>query len=652
MLSRQGQPPLAYVGRQACLECHRGEYDSWVGSHHDLAMQVANHDTVLGDFHDEVFTHNGVTSTFAIRDAGFFVTTDGPDGSLQEYRVTHTFGVTPLQQYLVQFPGGRYQVLPLCWDTRPADEGGRRWFHIYPDEVIGHDDVLHWTGPNQNWNFMCAECHSTDLKRNYDLQSDSYNTSWAEIDVSCEACHGPGSRHIQRPGTGGFPVRLRDDDGGGWVMDMTSGTAKRTVPRRSRAQVETCARCHSRRRQIDDNVVPGRPLLDTHVPSLLGERLYHADGQILDEVYVYGSFLQSRMYHEGVTCSDCHDPHSLKLLAPGNALCAKCHLPDRFDAPGHHHHRSGGPGASCVECHMPSRTYMVVDPRHDHSFRIPRPDLTVSIGTPNACNQCHRDRSAQWAADAVDGWYGTRGPHWGEALHAGRSGLPGAVDDLAGLVQDREVPGIVRGSALRLLSAYAGPTALAAVEIALADPDPLVRASAVGALEFAGAQERLRLAVPALEDPVRAVRISAARVLAPVTAAPSAEFVASELTNAERPESHVNLGNFYGQQGRFEQAESSYRTALRLNPRHVPAYVNLADLYRVIGHDDQGEPLLRTALDIAPRSAPAHHALGLLLIRQGKKPQALDPLRRAAELAPDNARFVYVYKELERALRQ
>ena len=669
--ARSGQPlgtqavaiSAEYVGRQACAVCHARENDLWQGSHHDLAMQPAGPDTVLGNFDGASFTHQGVRSTFSTRDGVFFVRTDGPDGVLQEYRITHTFGVTPLQQYLVAFPRGRYQVLPLCWDTRPADEGGRRWFHLYPDEVIGHGDPLHWTGPNQNWNYMCAECHSTNLRKNYDLEHDSYETTWSEIDVSCEACHGPASRHVTWSRSGhtgddaamGLLVRLRDTDGGGWVMDMATGTAQRSVPRSSRAQAETCARCHSRRIPIDDEYTHGRPLLDTHVPALLTEGLYHADGQILDEVYVYGSFLQSRMYGKGVTCSDCHDPHSGRLVASGNALCGQCHLPDRFDTPKHHFHEPDGPASSCVECHMRDRTYMVVDPRRDHSFRIPRPDLSMTLGTPNACNQCHTDRSVEWAAETVERWYGPRQPHFADALHAARTGAVGAVRRLAAVAADTARPGIVRASALSLLVGSPGPVPLAAIEIGVADDDALVRLAAVGALAESDAETRLRLAVPLLDDPVRAVRIRAARALAPVAVGviepglrdalqrATDEYVQSELANAERPESHVNLGNFHAEQGRFDEAQASYRTALRIDAVHVPAHVNLADLHRARGRDDLGEPLLRRAVEIDPGNAAAHHALGLLLVRQDRAPRAIESFRLAVDLAPGNSRFGYVY---------
>ncbi|MFQ5961771.1 MAG: tetratricopeptide repeat protein, partial [Candidatus Methylomirabilales bacterium] len=663
-------PPATYVGRQVCTTCHKREHDLWSGSHHDLAMQVATEETVLGDFNNATFTYHGVTSTFSKRDQKFFVRTDGPDGKLHQYDIKYTFGASPLQQYLIEFPDGRYQVLGIGWDSRPASDGGHRWFHLYPDEKITHNDILHWTGPNQNWNYMCAECHSTNLKKNYDLEHDRYETTWSEIDVSCEACHGPGPRHVewaqavsrgeksQYEGQKGLVVQLKDPNKGTWDFDTETATAKRSTPLQSHIQIETCARCHSRRAVIHDDYVHGRPLMDTHRPALLTEALYHADGQILEEVYVYGSFLQSKMYHAGVTCSDCHDPHSLKVHAEGNALCAQCHLPKKFDTPLHHFHKPGSPGAQCVECHMPTKTYMVVDPRRDHSMRVPRPDLSVKLATPNACNGCHTDRGAQWAADAVAKWYGpgrSGEPHFGEALHAGRKGLPDAGNALMRLAGDGTQPNIARASALSLLRRYPSPASVRAIQRGLEDDDPLVRLSALSTLEVLEPKDRFSIAYPLLNDPIRMVRIEAASVLAPaprtmMTREQRAsldtaitEYIESQRVNADRPGSHLNLGVLYTRSGKFDKAEAAYRTALRIDPAFVQAYINLADLYRLEGRDDQGERILREALTIAPRDADVHHALGLLLVRQQRMSEAVKVLGQSATLRPDNPHYSYVY---------
>ena len=194
--SQKSDPVATYMGAAACVSCHASESAAWHGSQHAMAMQEANPQSVLGNFNDAEFTHAGVTNRFYRRDDEFYVRTDGPDGKLTDYRIAYTFGVNPLQQYLIEFPDGRLQALPIAWDTRPAAEGGQHWFHLHPDEAITHDDELHWTRPAQNWNFMCADCHSTGLRKNYDPETNRFHTQWAEIDVACEACHGPGSRHL------------------------------------------------------------------------------------------------------------------------------------------------------------------------------------------------------------------------------------------------------------------------------------------------------------------------------------------------------------------------------------------------------------------------------------------------------------------------
>ena len=416
------------------MTCHAREAERWKGSDHARAMQPANSATVLGNFDHATFEKDGVTSTFFSRDGEYFVRTDGPDGQLHDYKIDYTFGVDPLQQYLIAFPNGRYQALSIAWDSRPAAAGGQRWFHLYPQEKIDHRDILHWTGQLQNWNFMCADCHSTNLQKDYRLAEDRYQTTWSDINVSCEACHGPGSRHVAwaqdgpsgRPEpdpTRGLVAPLKDTSGGVWAFPPGEAIARRTKPPSSRAEVETCGRCHARRGQVWGDYQPGQPLEQSYRGALLDASLYHADGQIRDEVYEYGSFLQSKMYQAGVTCSNCHEPHSGHLHAQGNALCAQCHLPAKYDGPQHHFHQADTKAAQCVSCHMIERFYMVLDGRRDHSFRVPRPDLSVKIGTPSVCTDCHAGRTAQWAADAVVQWYGPQrkgGSHYGEALDAGR----------------------------------------------------------------------------------------------------------------------------------------------------------------------------------------------------------------------------------------
>ncbi len=666
------KPPAAatYVGQTRCAECHADQARAWRTSHHAEAMQVANDSTVLGNFNDASFAKDGVTSTFFKKESKFYVRTDGPDGKPQDFNLPYTFGVYPLQQYLVPFPNGRMQSFVVAWDSRAKDRDGQRWFDLYPGQKIPSSHPLHWTGRNQTWNYMCADCHSTNLRKNYDLAKDSYATTWSEIDVSCESCHGPGSNHVawaqsrkkgpynSSDGPDGVTVDLKPANGVWSVSDPDKGTMHWKGETRSHNELNACAPCHSRRHPITSDLQPGQPFLDAYVPSLLEEGVYYADGQVLEEDYEWGSFLQSKMYQEGVTCSDCHDPHTAKLRTENlNVVCGKCHSLAKFGSEQHHHHKDESAGALCVNCHMPSKTYMVIDARRDHSFRVPRPDFSVAYGTPNACNQCHKDKSNTWAAETVVKWYGAsrrQEAHFVEAIDAGRRGLPNAEKALTSLIADSSKPGIARATALSLLPQYLTPVSVSTVQAALGDSDPLVRSQAVRCLEPLPAQERIRLAAPLLTDPIRSVRIEAARLLAGTSPGElqasqkalenaMSELIASEMVSAERPENHMNLALIYAQMGRTTEAESELQTALRLDPKFVPAMVNLADLYRQQQRDDEGEKWLEKAIAIAPNAAEPVHALGLLKIRQKQYPEALSLLAKAAALQPDNARYSYVY---------
>ncbi|OYZ87395.1 MAG: hypothetical protein B7Y01_04950, partial [Xanthobacter sp. 17-67-6] len=396
-------------------------------------------------------------------------------------------------QYLVTFPDGRVQVLPWAWDTRPAQDGGQRWFHIYPDRPMPPTDPLHWTRSMQNWNFMCAECHSTTVTKGYDAAADSFHTTFSEISVGCESCHGAGGGHVAWANAGaspdvagrGFasvaPTRPTPD----WSPDPATGSPAHGVSRPAGDEVETCARCHARRGPLSEDWHPGRPLTDTHMPALLTPDLFEKDGQMKDEVFNDHSFKQSLMYAKGVVCSDCHDPHSGQLKAEGAAVCGQCHVPERFTSPAHTGHPAGPKAPDCISCHMPERTYMVVDRRHDHSFRIPRPDLTAAFGTPNTCNACHADKTSGWAAEAIERWHGPdrKGYQgWTQAMHLAGSGNPLAREMLVKLATDPGVPAVARATMIGELRAFLSLASDEAIRKTLSDPDPLVRVAALRGL--------------------------------------------------------------------------------------------------------------------------------------------------------------------------
>jgi predicted CXXCH cytochrome family protein len=675
--TRPASPPVdlaglaGFAGAAVCASCHPREAAAWTGSHHQRAMQPASEATVLGDFAGARLSHAGVASSLFRRAGAYVMRTDGRDGALHDYEVRYTFGVAPLQQYLVGFPGGRLQSPEIAWDSRPAADGGQRWFPLYPGERIGPADPLHWTRVAENWNYMCADCHSTGVRKSWSAQTGTYATRFAELSVSCEACHGPGAQHVawasdpeRRPGNHGLSIALDERAGVFWPRDPSTHRPVRSRPRSSEGEsgresgreIEMCARCHARRGLLHEDVVHGQPAGDDYRVAVLDEDLYYPDGQIKGEVYEYGSFVQSRMFAEGVTCSDCHDPHRGGLRAPGNSLCLSCHEL-RYATPGHHFHRGGSPGSQCVDCHMPATTYMVIDRRRDHSLRVPRPDLSLKLGVPNPCTGCHAERTAAWAARTVEAWYGHTPSglqQFAEALAAGTRGAPGAQRLLAALAADPSQPAIARATAIARLERWPAPATLAVVERALDDASSLVRRAAVHALADADPRTRARLVSPRLDDAVRAVRLEASATLAGVApgAVPAAsraalgraaaELAAALELNGDRPDAHLSLAGMYAKQGALDRAEAELKRALAIDPAFAPASVNLADLYRAQGRDAAAELILRAAITRMPRDPSLLHAFGLVLVREHHLREAIESLG-AARLGSDDPRYGYVY---------
>jgi len=657
----------AYAGSQACAGCHQAQYKAWKGSHHEKAMQHADEKTVLGNFDDAHFEYHGVKTRFFKRGGAFFVNTDGADGKPQDFVIKYTFGVYPLQQYLAEFPGGRLQALSISWDARPKRDGGQRWFRLYPAEKIDHNDELHWTKRSQNWNHMCSECHSTNVKKGFDLASNTFQTTWSEMNVGCESCHGGATRHVawaNKPSDtkdlANFELenRLNERHGASWIFPPNQNIAKRSRERLDTKEIDTCARCHSRRAELKEDDHFGKPLMDTHLPSLLNAPHFYPDGQIKEEDFEYASFLQSKMYHQGVTCSDCHEPHSQKLRSPGNDTCYACHRADHYGITKHHHHEQASQGAACIACHMPATNFMVVHARHDHSIRIPRPDLSRKLDTPNACNQCHADKTPTWAEAKMKAWYGkswTENWHFGETLHAANDDQPGLTQDLLALTMSPKLPDIARASAAALLPQRLDESVFIVLPKMLKDRSAMVRRAGLATLEALPNEQRWTMGNALLGDPLLAVRIEAARILAGVPRqALNAdektrldrclqEYIDAAMVSAEHPQSHVNLGLIYLAQGESSKAEKAYREAIRIDPDYAFAYVNLADLYNNQQQPDRVEAVLRKGQLALPRNADILHSLGLYYVRQKKMPLALGALGEAAALRPDNVRYSYVF---------
>ncbi|MGQ7245798.1 tetratricopeptide repeat protein [Halomonas sp. V046] len=691
-----------YAPDGSCVSCHQTEASAWQDSDHGWAMRDATPDNVLGNFDDAVFADGDVKARFDRDGDTFIATVQGPDDPARRMEIAYTFGVRPLQQYLVAMPGGRLQALTIAWDSRPADDGGQRWFSLYPGEAFAPDDPLHYTGRYQNWNAMCADCHSTNLDKGYEAETDTFATTWHEQSVGCQSCHGPSQRHLDwaesLDGDGyasaTTPANAPDeppnvDQPGAYEKMAPSvelhdiGATDMGLPLDLGAMngpelVEQCATCHSRRQMLGAGPSHGQPLTDVALASPLSEGLYHADGQIQGEVYVYGSFTQSAMYQNGVTCTDCHDPHSARVKIQGNGLCTQCHnpappsrfpgiTPANYDSVEHHHHAPDSEGAQCVSCHMPETTYMQVDPRRDHSFRVPRPDLSAATGSPNACASCHQNDSDEHHAATVNQWFGElsranqeaageRSPHFGVTFQAARQGDPAALEGLIEIATDAARPDIVRATAVDELASY-GTAALPTLEDALHDESARVRAAAAPVFAQAPEGARVERLLPLVEDPRLAVRDEAVKALAGTSLMVMPEdqretFLAARRDyeqrlrdNADLPGNRLNLAVLLERTAREDEAVEQYRQALVMDPYFLPARANLVTLLSRTDDTEQAEQTLRDglALDAMPTPDRGHLAylLALSLAEQGRTQASVEWLEKSAQWRPDHVRTHY-----------
>lgn len=602
--SAAAQTSPNYVGSEACAPCHADQSAAWEGSHHAWAWTEPNAENILADFNGTAFEGGGLSAQFSAED-GYRISVTEPDGRITDYPVHSVVGVAPLQQYLLETEPGRLQSFDVVWDT---EKGG--WFHLYPDQTLAPDDALHWTGPYKNWNARCAECHATGYEKAYDPREDIYRSTQAEIGVGCEACHGPGSAHLDW--AAGQAINDPALSSTGFTLEFSLGAA---------AQIDGCGGCHSRREPFGDaSPLPGTPYHDSYRLSTLRPGLYHSDGQILDEVYVLGSFLQSKMHQAGVACTDCHDPHTAQRKAEGNAVCTSCHAPEGdtrfpvawgiYDDPSHHFHPAGSAGAACKSCHMIERIYMGNDGRRDHSFRIPRPDLAAETGAPDACTDCHQDQTASWAADEIAERFGAAErdpPHYGRLLSAGRARPEVEAAALAALAIYDTAPGIVRASALDLLAPVATPALADSLASLLSDADPLVRAAAIPMQRAADPGDFLARLLPLTDDPLATVRIAAARNLLDVPQGQLSEADRAKLSRAmddwresiaaklDFPETHMVLGGAALTMRNFPAAQAAFGEAARRDPQRVEAWVMAIRLALAQGQTQQARAIWEAA---------------------------------------------------------
>jgi tetratricopeptide (TPR) repeat protein len=673
----ENMPSPDYVGTAKCQSCHAKEYAAYKTSDHFHAMDSALPRSVKGDFNNSYFVYLGDTSFFYTKDNLYYVRTKDSTGKKEEFQVSFTFGWQPLQQYLVRFPDGRIQALPFCWDTRPKEQGGQHWFHIYGKEKIPPGDELFWTGINQNWNNMCADCHTTNYFKNFDVSNNSFHSTWSEQKVSCESCHGPASNHIawtekKYPDDSlkGFVINLAGEKIN-WKFNAEKGIAYPDKVVHNTTLIETCARCHARASRLSDFYYHGQSFLQSHIPSTINDVNYYIDGQIKEEDYEYGSFLQSKMYAQGVTCINCHDAHTMQVKQPVNTVCFTCHAPEKFDVQEHTHHAVASTGSQCVSCHMPVTTYMMIDARRDHSIRIPRPDLSVKLNTPNACNKCHTDKTVNWAAKYFIQWYGDKLPAdktYGQLMYAVSKNTVESLHDLNQLLT-QNYPDIIKATALEQYTAFYSPELNDEIKKFLQSPDPDLRLNAVKACAGYPADILLPAITPLLDDGVLAVRTEAMNTLAPLYAQLDEnkkqrfnvvmnEYLGIQKYISDRPEGFLNQGILLAETGKTDEAEQMYLMGLKRFPGFIGYYGNLADLYRAKNNEMKSKEFLDKGLAIAPNNGTLHYALGLWYVRNHNETSGISELKKAATLEPSNASFVYGYsiglfskKEAQKAIQ-
>ncbi|TYK66227.1 multiheme c-type cytochrome [Colwellia echini] len=647
------------LSNEGCISCHTNQAKQWNKSDHAKAMAIATKETILGDFNNKTVEHYGQKATFGIKDDIYQVSISY-DNNTQILPIKYTFGHYPLQQYLVETQPGSLQVIPFAWDSRLKENGGQRWFHNYSHEEIRPEDRLHWRQPLQNWNGMCADCHSDGLKRNYDNENNHFNSEFDNINVGCLSCHGDMSAHeksakLEKPTKSRNvynDVTSNKHPTGQWLRTVGKNTASWQGEKRDNTFMDSCFACHSLRSSLTDGIKPNVPFLDQFTPQLLSAPNYYPDGQIKEEVYVYGSFLQSKMFAAGVNCLDCHDKHTMKLKIEGNGLCLQCHSADVFNVKSHHQHEDNSAGAQCVNCHMPESRFMGVDDRRDHSFKIPRPDLSEALDTPNACIKCHDNQSNKWAADKLIQWHGQPKPLLTskEYLVALNAGHAITLEQHLAIIADEQLAIISRATALEML-AYTTPS-ISADKLAayLTHQENLLRLSATKASVLLTPEERVKYVSPLLNDKLKSIRIEAARSLTssnisqenqPMFTRAFNELLTSNEVNSWRGEGRVNQGLLAMETNDAVLAEKKFKETIKIEPYFDAGYINLAGLYRSQQRPMLVQSVLTQGLKKAPLSGELNYEFGLHFVRQKELTKAISYFQKAVNLTPSNARYAY-----------
>ncbi len=670
----QAEAFAKYAGSESCRECHAEAFNDWMGSDHQLAERLPDAKLDNPAFEPpREYQHAKQTTQISSTNGTYQVSTRGLSGTKEDFQVERIIGERPLRQYLIPFPNGRLQTLDASYEPEKNE-----WFNVYGDEDRQPGEWGHWTGRGMSWNTQCASCHNTRLRKNYDHKADTYTTASAEMSVGCEACHGPMKAHVdwrkKYPETTDTDPTIKKFDKDQWIG--------------------ACGMCHSRRTELTGDFVPGDNYLDHFSHVIPNETdIYFADGQVRDENYVFTSFLGSRMYHAGVRCMDCHQPHTTKTILPGNVLCMRCHAAPTpeypkspiIDPAGHSHHQLSGEGALCVNCHMPQTTYMQRDPRRDHGFTIPDPLLTKEHGIPNACNRCHQDKDVDWSIKAVEEWYGPRmdrptrtRARW---VAGARAGDAGTRDNLLQMLRTEELP-FWRAVAADLLDPWVYDPAVAdALLTEVSSTNALLRgtvAQTLGPLVRNGSARVEGQLRKLLADPVRKVRVDAAWALRDrldLNSEAGQDLLRSLDYSLDMPTGALQMGVFHldrkdtttalkyiewaikldgysaplrheyaialSMAGRPKDAVAALKEAVRLNPNEAEFRFKLGLAYHETGESFRTIGELEEAVRLNPRHSRAWYNMGLMLNQMGEPDRAIVALENAEKAEPNDPEIPY-----------
>ncbi len=643
--------PSGYLGSSECRPCHERFYQLWAPSHHGLAMQPYTAEFAAKNLisQKEDIKIGPARYHAVIDEKGGYVIEKTAKGE-QKYPILHVLGGKNVYYFLTPMQRGVLQVLPLAYDVQR-----REWFDTaasavrhFPDRT---DEAIHWKDRPYAFNTSCYSCHVSQLVKNYDPKTDSYNTTWKEPGINCEACHGPAEEHVRvclEAPEGTVPKDLKLD-----TITQSRGFTQH--------QTNTaCSVCHAKMSAITNEFIPGEDFFQ-HYDLLTLENIdFYPDGRDLGENYTFTSWRMSPCAKASkLDCIYCHTSSGRYRFhgEKANEACMPCHQNKVSNFAAHSRHEPKTGVKECIQCHMPKTEFgrMI---RSDHSMRPPMPSATVQFKSPNACNLCHKDKTPQWADRHVRKWhkkdYQAHTLKLASWIDQTRKGNWSSLPEILEYLRSKDRDEVFSNSLVRLLGNCPDTKKWPVfIQLLENDPSPLIRASVASALEDDLNEKTIPVLFKAVNDPYRLVRIRTASTLAslPPEMIPQdqrksvsremEEFKSSLMSRPDDAMAHYNLGNFYMNRRKPDAAVNSFETSLKLQNDFVATYVNASLAYNALGRNDKAVESLTKAIDLDPKNSAAHLNLALLYGEMGDYPQAEVQFRRTFELDPRSATAAY-----------